>query len=1361
MFFNDKELQVRDFPVNKDYGDEEQFFRLITEGGEVQLPKLQFQKDQPLPDTLSCRVKGYNGNVPVLGHNMPRYVSEFYADGFSKQQEFEFQVISVSDAAKGYYRLIDGNGLTFNLHETKTILSRGQTIKCKFDVVEQNFFKLHRSTTDKQFPMVNLSKLASKIVIKGINAAKLEVMLQQIPELSTALDEMNHGRPIWILTAMRALRGALPRIFRKAIDEEMPYDMMLDAIRGYERVLLYLLQGSGFLRNIKGNERVQLQAEITANIEQLDTYKRTIYLIKNGEERKFINDLLNNLKESGYIYHPTTQFSTMMILFRLSPELVNSSLGNIFDTLMGWDPETWKTEPFRQAFVEQLEIYISETREEIDSFLQAETAADNEKIERVLTAIAIQQALATANDSVDIRLNKSLFYRYLSVLRKAKASVLLEKSYLALMGVHLPTDYKWSDIKEPTMMMTRAAVDPPRTATLPSNPLYFFTDSIDVEFGPKGIKIVKPDEHTDNDDSCNVLPNGMLGWPGLKVNVTLSKAINRTMLKTMDGHEKIWNNIENALFVPDTDAVEQTQQTQRVPYIDDTVRVEVIRVITNAVDSNRIEGFECVLRDEHFVACRAIMPAENVVNYNLHGVTVGTFRRDDGSPMLFDAQVVDIDENDTLILSLQDSTKRAIRDMANVGEECYCVVTKDNGRSYSAISEKGFGLFINKEDPTLPPFRKSNVVKVSITGFNYDAIQSVAIDGPIDNFPFSNARALHNLLDNIAVDDYESSIEELQYDEGDMISADNIREIIEIFRFKAISETDILSSYDYLSYARLLALIINDEKLAHNLKTHKEILMLHQHYAKNKQIFIEDIDRLLENPNVTTYISRMASRLQIVASLGEIEHNPFLWDTVNHSPIEAEVELAQMVLSYNLLYEMDHDDPTASSIKEMIAKKLNVSSELRALKYYGSESQYVEFKSSLVYPAQKGKSGLSVADPDKQEFEILHIIAGFLNSTGGTLYIGVNDDHYERGLEEDFTFYRMDNTERNTKFRRNIKTLDNMANHLQNLIDSAFCIGRNAGDYAKVYIDEESTKGVIGVKIDPCPHIVYLDDNLYVRHSAKTEPLLRKEELDRFIADRPQLYRQLVSAAATPMEDEQVEPSPTPAAEKKAEETPVASAVQIEEVIQQPADNFTVKTSKVRKNILHEYADPDHFVTPRAYIRFVGDSDYIITTDEWSIDTESDRLVLTVKDEEADGYLLLVYEGDYAIKVKLSELLEKNENMAMPHYAGKKLEFAAPVKPDSGLYCMYTNSKNTLYERVTPIDKIAQGSMGTTPERILECGTVETALREIVSPEKMGDFADILSSTMKRTQIGALVKGMTAIKTSVESASAAIISKLS
>lgn len=172
--------------------------------------------------------------------------------------------------------------------------------------------------------------------------------------------------------------------------------------------------------------------------------------------------------------------------------------------------------------------------------------------------------------------------------------------------------------------------------------------------------------------------------------------------------------------------------------------------------------------------------------------------------------------------------------------------------------------------------------------------------------------------------------DDMQYDEDDIMPAEDLREIIELLRFKAISENDIITAFDYLSYARLLSLVIEDFMLADVIKAHKDILLLHQHYAKNKSLYIEDIDRILDESPANTFIERMASRLRIVASLNNPEENNVLWNIVNDpNSIDADAEIAQMVLSHNLISDMEHDDATASAIKEKIAKKLNVTSEQR------------------------------------------------------------------------------------------------------------------------------------------------------------------------------------------------------------------------------------------------------------------------------------------------------------------------------------------------------------------------------------------------------------------------------------------------
>lgn len=80
---------------------------------------------------------------------------------------------------------------------------------------------------------------------------------------------------------------------------------------------------------------------------------------------------------------------------------------------------------------------------------------------------------------------------------------------------------------------------------------------------------------------------------------------------------------------------------------------------------------------------------------------------------------------------------------------------------------------------------------------------------------------------------------------------------------------------------------------------------------------------------------------------------------------------------------------------------------------------------------------------------------------------------------------------------------------------------------------------------------------------------------------------------------------------------------------------------------------------------------------------------------------------------------------------------------------------------MTPIEKIAQGSTGTVPERIMDCGAVNSLMWEIVNDSNVRDFSDILSTDMKRTQIGSLVKGVTSVHSALDDVKKAVIKKLS
>ena len=109
--------------------------------------------------------------------------------------------------------------------------------------------------------------------------------------------------------------------------------------------------------------------------------------------------------------------------------------------------------------------------------------------------------------------------------------------------------------------------------------------------------------------------------------------------------------------------------------------------------------------------------------------------------------------------------------------------------------------------------------------------------------------------------------------------------------------------------------------------------------------------------------------------------------------------LARQVLAYNLLQGIHQTATERKNLKQEILSMLNLRSKSIDT-VIPKESDVVELKTSLIYPA----GGHMHADEARQVKEIMEEICGFLNTSGGTLYVGVRDNGNISGLHQDFTY---------------------------------------------------------------------------------------------------------------------------------------------------------------------------------------------------------------------------------------------------------------------------------------------------------------------------------------------------------------------
>ena len=160
----------------------------------------------------------------------------------------------------------------------------------------------------------------------------------------------------------------------------------------------------------------------------------------------------------------------------------------------------------------------------------------------------------------------------------------------------------------------------------------------------------------------------------------------------------------------------------------------------------------------------------------------------------------------------------------------------------------------------------------------------------------------------------------------------------------------------------------------------------------------------------------------------------------------------------------------------------------------GEESQTLELKTSIAFPPGEGKANIG-----KQLYTILKELTAFMNTDGGSLYIGIHDKSKKViGIEGDYQFlnsdeedeyngsYKEDNDGYELKIRN---TMDRLCPSLANSLTT---------------ISFEALEGHVYCKIDvkPARRPIFLSGTqLYIRQGNRMK-LLRGDEITFFVTER-------------------------------------------------------------------------------------------------------------------------------------------------------------------------------------------------------------------------------------------------------------------
>jgi len=172
----------------------------------------------------------------------------------------------------------------------------------------------------------------------------------------------------------------------------------------------------------------------------------------------------------------------------------------------------------------------------------------------------------------------------------------------------------------------------------------------------------------------------------------------------------------------------------------------------------------------------------------------------------------------------------------------------------------------------------------------------------------------------------------------------------------------------------------------------------------------------------------------------------------------------------NFMESLIDNKPMKEDIAELIKKE---------------ESNNLEFKSTYTWNIKENKV-------DKElKFNVLKTVAGFMNSNGGTLIIGVDDEHQVIGMELDY--------KSNWKGNKDGFILD-----FREYLESYIGIN-NYNRYIDLSFELVGDKEVCVVKVEKSFDYIYLRKNnkkvLYVRLGNRTKPLDDPEEIMEYIEE--------------------------------------------------------------------------------------------------------------------------------------------------------------------------------------------------------------------------------------------------------------------
>lgn len=293
--------------------------------------------------------------------------------------------------------------------------------------------------------------------------------------------------------------------------------------------------------------------------------------------------------------------------------------------------------------------------------------------------------------------------------------------------------------------------------------------------------------------------------------------------------------------------------------------------------------------------------------------------------------------------------------------------------------------------------------------------------------------------------------------------------------------------FRYLANANVMAEMVNDELAASYINFARTYLRALIQFVNGQDINAIKLEPEEEYRQAKATLIRL-SIIELLKEYGRKDNSEKLAKTIS----DFEDSLPQLARLARLIQTANSMQDTLSGsalnvIRREIIHTLSIETEndadLEADKgiYLGVESGTQEFKTSIVFPPNNSMQ----PDEYSQNVNVMKGICAFLNSTtGGTLYLGVNDQGYVVGVGNDM-------------HQLKTQTIDAYMRYVQDVAKKHF--GVDTLPYLRIESLYDDT--VVAIHVEPHPYrLVELAGTAYLRVNAESRIMpeeMRQELIDR------------------------------------------------------------------------------------------------------------------------------------------------------------------------------------------------------------------------------------------------------------------------